>query len=119
MAADSEAAGEQLLHMLGQEHRFPALSELLDIGRNGHRQWVRWAFAPQLAGRRGAAAKRLEDLFVVATDVYTWKLLRIDRGLSARATQATIVEPSGSATVSAPFALLARSSASANAPPGR
>jgi len=28
----------------------------------------------------------------VATDVYTWKLLRIDRGLSTRATGAAMTE---------------------------
>jgi len=89
---DYEAAGPQLLHMLGQEHRFPALSELLDIGRRGHRSWVRWAFAPQLTERDRAARAQLEDLLVVATDVYTWKLLRIDRGLSARATRAAMTE---------------------------
>jgi AcrR family transcriptional regulator len=87
---DYEEAGQQLLHMLGQEHRFPALSELLDIGRRGHRRWVRWAFAPHLADRRSTAASQLEDLLVVATDVYTWKLLRKDRGLGARSTQAAM-----------------------------
>ena len=90
VADDYEEAGEQLLHMLGQEHRFPALSELLDIGRRGHRSWVRWAFAPQLADRERAARTQLEDLLVVATDVYTWKLLRLDRGLSAKATRAAM-----------------------------
>ena len=65
VADDYEDAGQQLLHMLGQEHRFPALGELLDIGRRGHRQWVRWAFAPQLARRRGAGRTQLEDLLVV------------------------------------------------------
>ena len=54
--------------------------------------WVRWAFAPQLAGRSRAGKAQLEDLLVVATDVYTWKLLRIDRGLSARATGAAMTE---------------------------
>lgn len=92
VAHDYEDAGQQLLHMLGQEHRFPALGDLLDIGRRGHRQWVRWAFAPQLARRRGAGRTQLEDLLVVATDVYTWKLLRLDRGLGARATRAAMVE---------------------------
>ena len=92
VAEDYEADGPQLLHMLGQEHRFPALSELLDVGRRGHRSWVRWAFAPQLTERDRGARAQLEDLLVVATDVYTWKLLRIDRGLSARATRAAMTE---------------------------
>ena len=89
---DYEQSGTQLMHMLGQEHRFPALSELLDIGRRGHRRWVRWAFGPQLAGRTDARKRHVEDLLVVATDVYTWKLLRIDAGLSARGARAAMTE---------------------------
>jgi AcrR family transcriptional regulator len=92
VVGDYEEAGQQLMHMLAQEHRFPALSQLLDIGRRGHRKWVRWAFAPQLAARRTTGRARLEDLLVVATDVYTWKLLRLDRRLSARATAAAMTE---------------------------
>src|SRR3954466_5231826 len=89
---DYEESGMQLMHMLGQEHRFPALSALLDIGRRGHRRWVRWAFAPQLADRSNGRQNRVEDLLVVATDVYTWKLLRIDRKLGVRATRAAITD---------------------------
>jgi AcrR family transcriptional regulator len=92
VAGDYEESGQQLLHMLAQEHRFPALSELLDLGRRGHRSWVRWAFSPQLAGRTTGGKTRLEDLLVVATDVYTWKLLRTDRRLSERATRAAMTE---------------------------
>ena len=92
VVGDYEDAGHQLLHMLAQEHRFPALSALLDLGRRGHRTWVRWAFSPQLAGRTASGRTRLEDLLVVATDVYTWKLLRIDRRLGARATAAAMTD---------------------------
>lgn len=92
VSKDYEEAGLQLMHMLGQEHRFPALSQLLDVGRRGHRRWVRWAFAPQLDARPGTARNQLEDLLVVGTDVYTWKLLRIDRRLSAKATRAAMTE---------------------------
>ena len=89
---DYEASGQQLLHMLAQEHRFPALSQLLDVGRRGHRRWVRWAFGPQLDQRTGARRGQLEDLLVVATDLSTWKLLRRDRGLSVRATKSAMTE---------------------------
>jgi AcrR family transcriptional regulator len=92
VVGDYEEAGQQLLHMLAQEHRFPALSELLDLGRRGHHRWVKWAFSPQLADRSGARRTQLEDLLVVATDVYTWKLLRLDRRLSERATLAAMTE---------------------------
>lgn len=87
---DYEQEGDQLLHMLAQEHRFPELAKLMDIGRRGHREWVRWAFAPQLRRRSGARRTQLEDLLVVGTDVYTWKLLRRDKGHSAKATAATM-----------------------------
>ncbi len=90
VTGDYEQSGQHLMHMLGQEHRFPALSQLLDIGRRGHRRWVRWAFEPQLAGRTDAVRNQLEDLLVVATDVFTWKLLRIDRRLSGKATRAAM-----------------------------
>jgi hypothetical protein len=42
-------------------------------------------FAPQLA--RSADPGALTDLLVVATDLYTWKLLRRDAGLDPRTTQ--------------------------------
>jgi hypothetical protein len=47
-----------------------------------HRDWVRSTFAPVVAGRED-----LLDLLVVATDVYTWKLLRRDRGHSRAITE--------------------------------
>jgi AcrR family transcriptional regulator len=92
VVGDYETSGHQLLHMLGQEHRFPALAQLLDVGRRGHRRWVRWAFGPQLAVQRGAGRARVEDLLVVGTDVFTWKLLRVDRGLGLQSTRAAMVQ---------------------------
>jgi AcrR family transcriptional regulator len=89
---DYEVAGQQLMHMLGQEHQFPALSALLDVGRRGHRTWVRWAFAPQLSAASRRRGSHMEDLLVVATDVYTWKLLRIDRGLGVKVTREAMTE---------------------------
>jgi AcrR family transcriptional regulator len=87
-----EAEGDTVLNVLGQEHRFPALSRLLDTGRAGHRQWIRWAFEPQLRRRRGSCRQLVEDLLVVATDVYTWKLLRRDRALSVDETRHAMTE---------------------------
>ena len=50
-------------------------------GRLAHREWVEEVFAGRLP-ERTAARSRLIDVLVVATDVYAWKLLRLDRGLS-------------------------------------
>jgi hypothetical protein len=53
-----------------------------------HRAWVEEVFAPFLDGTHDADA--LVDLLVVATDVYAWKLLRRDRGLSRSSTEARL-----------------------------
>jgi hypothetical protein len=58
----------------------PALQPLLALGRKGHREWVETMFqAPELVPE-----------LVVATDVYSWKLLRRDQGLSREQTAAAI-----------------------------
>ena len=45
-----------------------------------HRRWVRTVLHPE--PRDPERAEEIVDLLVVATDVYTWKLLRRDRGLT-------------------------------------
>jgi AcrR family transcriptional regulator len=75
-----EQRGDFVLRMLDQESVDERLAAQVAAGRRLHRRWVRTVFAPQLAAADDA--KALEDLLVVATDVYTWKLLRRDAGLS-------------------------------------
>jgi AcrR family transcriptional regulator len=76
-----EEHGRAALLMLGQESHDLFARHVTDRGRKMHRDWVREAFAP-------ATDDVLTlDLLVVATDVYTWKLLRLDRGLSRATTQ--------------------------------
>ncbi|WP_300010539.1 TetR/AcrR family transcriptional regulator [Pseudonocardia sp.] len=70
--------GDFMLRMLAQEHLDEPSRTLVERGRRMHREWVREVFAPQLAGCPDAEA--LTDLLVVATDLYTWKLLRRDAG---------------------------------------
>lgn len=76
-----ERRGRTALLMLAQEDLDPIARAVTDAGRAMHRDWVRDAFAP--ATRDEAAL----DLLVVATDVYTWKLLRLDRGHSRTVTE--------------------------------
>ncbi len=73
-----ELRGDTALLLLSQEDE-DAVRVIVEAGKAGHRQWVREAFAPFDAD---------EDLLVVATDVYTWKLLRRDRGHSRARTEA-------------------------------
>ena len=63
--------------MLRQEHRTPILHERLVQGRAVHREWIEETFAPYLP-RRGRARERLVLQLFAATDLYAWKLLRVD-----------------------------------------
>jgi hypothetical protein len=73
------------MRMLEQESVEERIARAVALGRRLHREWVRTAFAPQL--ERAEDGKALEDLLVVATDIYTWKLLRRDAGLSRARTE--------------------------------
>ncbi len=78
-----ELRGGASLLMLAQEGSDEQAAAITQHGRRLHRRWVRTVFAPYLG--EGTATL---DLLVVATDVYTWKLLRRDRRLSRARTQA-------------------------------
>ncbi|MBB5633143.1 AcrR family transcriptional regulator [Cryobacterium mesophilum] len=75
-----ELRGDFVLRMLAQEDD-PRIRALTANGRLLHREWVTTAFGLWLPNGH-AEDVRLTDLLVVATDVYTWKLLRRDRGLA-------------------------------------
>ena len=89
---DYETTGDGVIRTLAIEDRVPAVRVALATGRAGHRAWVERTFPGALAGRSGPARERRLDLLVVATDVYAWKLLRRDRGLSAEATASAMAE---------------------------
>ena len=70
---DYELTGDTVIRALAVEPRFPTLAPHLARGRAKHREWCET--------KLGATGAKL-PLVVVATDVYTWKLLRRDQGLS-------------------------------------
>jgi AcrR family transcriptional regulator len=80
-----ERRGDEALLMLAQESHQPLMRRITDTGKALHRAWVEEVFAPYLAEADDAEA--LTDLLVVATDVYTWKLLRRDRRLGRQRTE--------------------------------
>jgi AcrR family transcriptional regulator len=82
-----EERGDMALMMLAQETTYEHLRQMSDAGKTMHRSWVEEVFARQLAGLSTATREELVDLLVVATDVYTWKLLRRDRGHSRAQTE--------------------------------
>lgn len=82
-----EKRGDMSLMLLAQETTYPHVRRLSDTGKGLHRDWVAEVFAPHLTGLSAAAREEALDLLVVATDVYTWKLLRRDRGHSRAQTE--------------------------------
>jgi AcrR family transcriptional regulator len=76
-----EQRGRGVLLLLAQEQADPRVRQITDSGRLVHRGWVEEVFAPLLP-HDPATREEGVDLLVVATDVYAWKLLRLDRGLS-------------------------------------
>ena len=70
---DYEITGDPTIRMLASELRLPALRAQLEVGRAGHRAWIRRTLSPDPA---------LLVPLLVATDVYAWHLLRRDHGLS-------------------------------------
>jgi AcrR family transcriptional regulator len=87
-----EAMGDRVLRLLAEEERVPRLREIADRGRLVHREWCARVVAPVLAGRAGVERRRRLAQLVAICDVYTWKLLRRDAGLSRRQTELALVE---------------------------
>jgi AcrR family transcriptional regulator len=79
LIAHYERRGEVALAMLADDID-PRAARMNNAGRLAHREWVEQVFTDRLPATVVERA-RLVDVLVVATDVYAWKLLRLDRGL--------------------------------------
>jgi AcrR family transcriptional regulator len=87
-----EDAGDMILRLLAQEERVDAFRRVTENGRRMHRDWTARVFAPLLDGLdRPSRELRLAQL-VALCDVYTWKLLRRDQGLSRARTERALVQ---------------------------
>jgi AcrR family transcriptional regulator len=82
LADDYEITGDAVVRALALEEKVPSLQPVLAIGRKSHRDWVETMFG----------APELTPELVVATDVYTWKLLRRDQGLNREDTLASMLK---------------------------
>jgi AcrR family transcriptional regulator len=87
-----EEWGDGVLRLLAQEERVVAFRAVTDAGRALHYEWVERVFAPLLAKRAGKARRRLLAELIAICDVYFWKLLRRDLGLSRAQTELAIRE---------------------------
>jgi AcrR family transcriptional regulator len=77
-----EHAGDAVIRNLALEDRIPAIGESVRRGRAIHREFCARVFSPWLPRRSGRAYDRRLAQFIVACDVYTWKLFRRDHGLN-------------------------------------
>lgn len=91
LVAHYERDGETVLNLLGQEARSPMIADVVSTGREMHEKWVRKHCRPVLAGSSGADRKRRLEAAIAATDLYTWKLLRLDRGLGREEVEKTMM----------------------------
>jgi AcrR family transcriptional regulator len=84
-----ETEGRLVLNLLAQEQSGDLIaSKFTDEGRKYHREWVKRCFDKYLVDQR----KSTIDALVVATDIYAWKLLRLDLKRSRAASQNIITQ---------------------------
>jgi AcrR family transcriptional regulator len=86
-----EANGRRLLHALAQEDRLASLHAALDAGRRVHHRWLETVFEPFLPRLAAERRLRLAQLAAV-TDVYAWKVLRLDLGLERARAEAVLLD---------------------------
>src|SRR3954467_5851955 len=84
---DYEDTGDAVVRMLALEERIDVVRRVVEAGRVAHAVWVTRVFGPSLSSSPTRRRRQTLQL-VVATDVYTWKLLRRDRRLEIREVRA-------------------------------
>jgi AcrR family transcriptional regulator len=77
-----EAMSPTGLRTLALEGRYPELDALLVEGRQKHQEWVKRVFSPYLKRASKKDRQRLTVQLASLCDMYMWKLLRLDGGLS-------------------------------------
>jgi AcrR family transcriptional regulator len=84
-----EAFGDGNARAAALNERSPAVAAMLKDARGYHQRWLADMLGARLPAA-GADRRQLLAALHAATDVFTWKLLRRDLGLSRRATATTM-----------------------------
>jgi AcrR family transcriptional regulator len=87
-----EASGAMVLRMLSVEDKVPQVATIAQHGRDMHRAWVERVLAPLVGSVAGRERRRRVAVLVAVTDVLTWKVLRLEQGLSQRDYQHSVLE---------------------------
>jgi len=83
-----ETEGDLVLRLLAQESTSDFAAEMAAEGRVFHRGWVESTFGPVC----GPLDSTQIDALVVATDLFTWRLLRRDLARSLAETKAVLIQ---------------------------
>lgn len=81
LADHYEDVGPWVLRLLQLEADLPSVTAVTATGRALHRQWIEEVLVP-LLGPENAARRRRAAVLVAVTDVLTWRVLRLEQGLS-------------------------------------
>ena len=73
-----------VLRFLAVEHDVPEVGQIAQQGRDMHRAWVERVLAPLLSAVSRTERRRRLAVLIAVTDVLTWKVLRLEQGLSQR-----------------------------------
>jgi AcrR family transcriptional regulator len=87
-----EELGDMYFRVTCLAPRHPDLQHFVALGRARHRDWFTATLKPLLEGRPAAETEQIINECLIATDTYTWSLLRHSFGKSANETQATMVD---------------------------
>jgi len=90
LVGDYEQMGDAKFRWAASEH-LQVLAVFLDEARRSHQEWLIAIFGDQLP-TTPAARKRAVHALHAATDVYVWKLLRRDLGLSRTEIEKTMAD---------------------------
>lgn len=88
-----EHHGALILKLYAEAHQAPGVPELAARGRRYHVGWCREAFADELEpGLDEATRTRRLAQVVAVCDATTWRVLRVDGGLSPEQTEEAVLE---------------------------
>jgi len=90
LVADYEQMGDANARWAMDVEHLGSLAPLIEQARHSHRAWLEAAFEPYLPAE-AKARRRVVNALHAATDVYTWKLLRRDLGVTRAETERTMV----------------------------
>jgi AcrR family transcriptional regulator len=87
-----ERSGDLSLKLVAEQPSVPGIGSVAESGRRFHRDWCARVFAPTLDRLAGPVRRRRLAQLVAICDVYVWKLLRRDAGLSRPQVELALLE---------------------------